>query len=103
MLALPTDVLPPMWALLAVVAALPLGAALFSAVALRRVAITPFGFQREPRPVPPRALPAVLLLLGAVGMAAFAGLVELLNLDGGGQAAAADASSSCCSPAPPAA
>ncbi len=88
-LALPTDVLPPWWSLLVALAALPLGAALFSAASLRRVAITPFGFLREPRPSPPRALPAVLLLCGAGGMAAFAGLVELLNLDGAGQAAAA--------------
>ncbi len=83
-LSLPTDVLPPTWALSLIVAGLPLAAALFSSAALRRVAITPFGFLREPRPVPARTLPAALLLVGAVGMATFAGLIELLQLDGDG-------------------
>ena len=45
-LVLPTDVLPPWWTLLAVVAGLPAAAALFSALALRRVAISPFGVVR---------------------------------------------------------
>lgn len=79
--SLPTDVLPPWWGLLAIVAGLPLAATLFSAVALRRVAITPFGVLRGRRPAPPRALPAALLVLGAGGMAAFAAIVELLDLD----------------------
>jgi len=88
-LALPTDVLAPWWSLLAVVVALPLAAALFSGVALRRVAITPFGFLREPRAIPPRALPAALLLVGAGGMAVFAGLIALLGIGGGGVPVAA--------------
>lgn len=79
--SLPTDVLPPWWALLAIAAGLPLAATLFSAVALRRVAVTPFGVLRGRRPAPPRALPAVLLGLGAGGMAVFAAIVELLDLD----------------------
>ncbi len=79
-LVLPTDVLPPWWALLAVVAGLPALGALFSAIALRRVAITPFGVLRAPRPTPARVLPAVLLAAGAAGMATFAALIELLEL-----------------------
>jgi hypothetical protein len=88
-LSLPTDVLPPSWALALIVAALPLAAMLFSSLALRRVAITPFGVLRDARRVPPRAIAAGLLLLGAGGMAMFAGLIELLHLDREAQALSA--------------
>jgi len=79
-LTLPTDVLAPWWALLAVVAGLPAAAALFSSLALRRVTISPFGVLRATPAIAPRALPAVLLIAGAGGMAAFAAIIELLDL-----------------------
>jgi hypothetical protein len=79
--SLPTDVLPSWWALLAIVGGLPLAATLFSAVALRRVAVRPFGVLRGRRPAPSHGLPAAMLLLGAGGMAVFAVIVELLDLD----------------------
>lgn len=79
--SLPTDVLPPWWALLAVAAAIPALATLLSAVTLRRVAITPFGILRGQRDVPPRLRSIVLLVIGAGGMGAFATIVELLHLD----------------------
>ncbi|MEJ7797402.1 MAG: FtsX-like permease family protein [Solirubrobacteraceae bacterium] len=79
--SLPTDVMPPWWALLVVVAGLPAAAALFSAIALRRVALTPFGILREQRDVPPRVLPLALLVLGGGGMAAFSAIVAVAHLD----------------------
>jgi hypothetical protein len=79
--SLPTDVLAPWWALLAVAAAIPVAATLLSALTLRRVAITPFGILRGQADVPQRVLPVVFLVLGAGGMAAFAAVVELLHLD----------------------
>lgn len=78
---LPTDVLPPWWGLLAIVAGIPVLATLFSALALRRVAVTPFGVLRAQRDIPARIVPAVFLMIGAGGMAAFTAIIELLDLD----------------------
>lgn len=82
-LTLPTDVLAPWWALLGVVAGLPVSAALFSSLALRRVTISPFGVLRATPAIAPRALPVILLIAGAGGMAAFAAIIELLDLPPG--------------------
>ncbi|MEU9505846.1 FtsX-like permease family protein [Micromonospora sp. NPDC048170] len=68
-LALPTDVLPPTGALVAVLAGLPVVAALATALMLRRVSATPFGVLRtHHRKRGPR--PWAGVLIGA-GLAAF--------------------------------
>jgi len=79
--SLPTDVLPPWWVLALVVVAIPLGAAVFSQVALRRVTVSPFGVVRRVHTRPPRTLPAVLFVVGVAGMASFSVLVKATELD----------------------
>jgi hypothetical protein len=79
--SLPTDVVVPWWALLAVAAGVPLAGMLLSAVALRRVAITPFGVLRGQSDIPPRVMPVVLLVLGGGGMTVFFAIADLLHLD----------------------
>ncbi|RIV38831.1 FtsX-like permease family protein [Micromonospora radicis] len=69
-LALPTDVLPPVPAMAAVVLGLPLVAALATAVLLRRVAATPLGvFRRAARSGSPRPWPALLIGFGVLAAA----------------------------------
>lgn len=68
-LPLPTDVLPPAWALAAVCAGLPLVAALVAVALLRRVAVTPFGVVRRVRTKRPKPWPGVLIVAG-IGIAA---------------------------------
>lgn len=80
-LRLPTDVLPPLWVVAALVVAVPLGAVVFTRLALRRVTISPFGVIRHRRPRPPRLLPAVLFLVGVVSLATFATVARVLDLD----------------------
>ncbi|NAZ84542.1 FtsX-like permease family protein [Kineococcus indalonis] len=77
---LPTDVLPPWPALLAVVVAVPVSAALFAVLSMRRVAVTPFGVVRREQQRPVRVLPVVLLAVGTAGTAGFTALLELLGL-----------------------
>lgn len=55
---LPTDVLPPWWVVVLLVAAIPLAAALGTGLALRRVTISPFGVVRRRPSRPPRICPA---------------------------------------------
>ena len=78
--SLPTDVLPPWWALVLVVVLIPFGAALFSQLALRRVTVSPFGVVRRERTRPPRTFPWVLFIVGATGMALFSVLTEAVGL-----------------------
>ena len=80
-LRLPTDVLPPAWVFPVVVLALPLLAAAFAVLALRRVSTTPFGVVRRRVVRPVQALPATLFLLGGTGLAVFTGLGEAVGLD----------------------
>lgn len=68
-LSLPTDVLPPKWALAAVCAAIPLVAGLVTVVLLRRVTVTPFGVVRRVRTGRPRPWPGLLIGVG-VGISA---------------------------------
>lgn len=68
-LALPTDVLPPVWQLAAVVAGIPVLAGLIAMLLLRRVVMTPYGVVRRVRTRPPRPW-AGLLILGGLGTAA---------------------------------
>ncbi|HEX6501314.1 MAG TPA: FtsX-like permease family protein [Micromonosporaceae bacterium] len=75
-LALPTDVLPAPWALVAICLGVPLLASAAAALLLRRVAWTPFGVVRRVRRRPPRPWPGMLI---ALGVAAFAGLTPLLR------------------------
>lgn len=85
-LRLPTDVLPPVWAVAAIVLLLPLGAAAFTRLALRGVTISPFGVIRHRRVQPPRLLPAVLFVVGVVALASFSTVATALDLDLSGSA-----------------
>ncbi|GIJ40652.1 FtsX-like permease family protein [Micromonospora andamanensis] len=69
-LALPTDVLPPVLAMAAVVLGLPVLAAAATAVLLRTVATTPLGVvRRAGRTGSPRPWPALLIGLGVLAAA----------------------------------
>lgn len=63
-LPLPTDVLPPAWALAAVCAGIPLVAGLVAVALLRRVTVTPFGTVRRVRTNRPKPWPGVLIVAG---------------------------------------
>ena len=80
---LPTDVLPSWWALALVVVAVPLATVAFTRLALRKVAISPFGVLRRRSHRPPRLLPAVLFLAGVTGLAAFSAVIRTLGLADG--------------------
>ncbi len=80
-LRLPTDVLPPVWAIALLVVAVPLGAVVFTRLALRRVTITPFGVSRHRRTRPPRLLPAVMFLAGVAALASFSSVARALDVD----------------------
>lgn len=77
---LPTDVLPPVWVLVLIVVAVPLGTVGLTVLALRRVAISPFGVVRRRTTRPARVLPAVLFGVGVAGLAGFSGLLRVLDL-----------------------
>lgn len=79
-LRLPTDVLLPWPALTLIVLALPVLAALSSAVALRAVTVSPFGVVRREQTRPDTVLPALLFLLGTAGLVAFAALRRGLDV-----------------------
>jgi hypothetical protein len=68
-LALPTDVLPPPWALAAITAGLPLIATAVAAVLLRRVTVTPFGVARNVRRRAPKPWPGLLIVPGVAAAA----------------------------------
>jgi hypothetical protein len=76
---LPTDVLPPWWAFLLVVAGLPVAGALFAVLALRRVTLTPFGVVRREHIRPPRVLAAVLVVGGVGALAVYPAALGLLG------------------------
>jgi hypothetical protein len=61
---LPTDVLPPAWALVLICVLVPLLAAGLATVTLRRVTISPFGVVRRVPRTAPRPWPGVLIVLG---------------------------------------
>lgn len=67
-LRLPTDVLAPWWTILLAVALAPVLVWVGTALALRRVAFTPFGVLRRVRSRPPRLVPLVLLVVGVIGI-----------------------------------
>ncbi|MFD6753024.1 MULTISPECIES: FtsX-like permease family protein [Micromonospora] len=67
---LPTDVLPPVTAIVAIAVGVPLLATLLTVALLRRVAITPFGVLRQSRQQPVRAWPTLLLGIGLLGLVA---------------------------------
>lgn len=78
-LPLPTDQLPPLWSMAVIGAGLPVLAAAFAALLLRRVAFTPFGVVRRPRSRPPRPWPGVLIALGVGAFAAAEPLARLYH------------------------
>ncbi len=80
-LRLPTDVLPPIWAIAALLVAVPLGAMAFTWLALRGVTISPFGVIRHRRIRPPRLFPAVAFVVGVVTLASFTTIMDALNTD----------------------
>lgn len=81
LLALPTDVLPPVGALVAVVLGLPLVAAAATALLLRRVTTTPFGVvRRTGRRRGPRPWPGLLI---GLGLAASVGTLPVLRTGDG--------------------
>ncbi|HEX6444722.1 MAG TPA: FtsX-like permease family protein [Streptosporangiales bacterium] len=67
MRTLPTDVLPPAWALVLVLAGLPVSVVALSLLLLRKVTVTPFGVVRRVRTRRVRPWPGVLLLVGLAG------------------------------------
>lgn len=80
---LPTDVSLPWWVLAVVAVALPLGSVVFSWLALRRVAVSPFGVVRRADVRPPRSLPAALFVLGTGGLAVFSWVRSIAGLPEG--------------------
>lgn len=77
---LPTDVPPPWWALLTVAVGLPLGVAVFSRLALRRVVVSPFGVVRQVTNRPPRVLPLVLFVAGTGVLVVFSAVSSVTSL-----------------------
>lgn len=67
MRSLPTDVLPPPWALVLILAGLPASVVALSLVLLRKVTVTPFGVVRRTRTRQVRLWPGLLLVIGMVG------------------------------------
>ena len=83
-LPLPTDVLPPVPAIAAVVLGVPLLAAAAAVVMLRRVVVSPFGVTRRTRPGrAPRPWPGVLIVLGVGAFSASKGFAERYADTGG--------------------
>jgi hypothetical protein len=74
-LALPTDILPSPLLVVASLLVVPLLAALFGALLLRRVIISPIGVVRRTRDRKPRPWPGVLIVLG-VALFAFPGQLD---------------------------
>lgn len=67
MRALPTDVLPPVWAFVLILAGLPALVVALSLLLLRKGAVTPFGVVRRSRNRRVRPWPGILLVVGVVG------------------------------------
>ncbi|MHA3701577.1 FtsX-like permease family protein [Jatrophihabitans sp. YIM 134969] len=75
-LRVPTDVLPPWWAMAVIVVLVPVLVSGATLLALRRVAFTPFGVSRRVRTQPPRVVPLVLIVVGVGMFFLAAGLAE---------------------------
>ncbi|MDP9798814.1 hypothetical protein J2S43_007326 [Catenuloplanes nepalensis] len=77
---LPTDVLPPSWAIVAICVTLPVAAMLVGALLLRRVRVTPFGVTRQAeRNRTPHTWPGLVLVAGFALLLGFAPLAEWLG------------------------
>jgi hypothetical protein len=76
---LPVDVSPHWWAAALALLLVPVGAVLLSRLALRRVALTPFGVVRRERRRPPAVLPVIALVVGAAAFAWWNDVVERLG------------------------
>lgn len=63
---LPTDVLPPWWALIVLIALVPVLVVALSVLLLRRVAAAPHGIARRTRTGRPATWPVALIVVGAV-------------------------------------
>ncbi|MEV0843309.1 FtsX-like permease family protein [Actinocatenispora sera] len=63
---LPTDVLPPAWAIVLVVVCVPALVVALSLLLLRRLVISPFGLVHRTRTSQPARWPVMLLVIGAV-------------------------------------
>ncbi len=79
---IPTDASIPTWALLVVAGLIPVLTTGASIVALRNVAISPFGVTRIKPTTPPRVLPAVLFAVGTIGLATWTTVSKVVGLDG---------------------
>ncbi len=79
---LPTDVLPHWWALAAIVAGLPVIAALVSALLLRRVTVTPLGVVRRVRTEAPSPLVGLLIVTGLAAYLVFASAQQYASRHG---------------------
>lgn len=71
---LPTDVPVPIWSMVTAVIVVPLLAAGLTALALRRVRLTPFGVLRRRRTKPPRSALVILLVVATGGLLALGSL-----------------------------
>ncbi|WJK33596.1 hypothetical protein [Solwaraspora sp. WMMA2065] len=76
LLPLPTDVLPPVWSLILIVAGIPLLATAVAAALLRTVVVSPLGVQRRRRQGRPGWWPGLLILGGLVVTFLFRPLVD---------------------------
>ena len=75
---LPTDVVPHSWLIIVALLLVPAAATAGAVVALRRTAITPFGVIHRDDHRPPSITPAILFLIGTVGLASWQGIFALL-------------------------
>ena len=78
--ALPVDVFPSWWAAGLALCVVPLGAVVMSRLALRRVAITPFGVVRREKRRPPATFPVMALVVASGLFAWWSAVVERLGL-----------------------
>lgn len=78
---LPTDVLPPWPVLVLLTALIPVGATVAASIALRRVALSPFGVVSATTTRPPRVVPALLFVGGTAGLLGWDRLVRAFALD----------------------
>lgn len=78
---LPTDVLPAWPLLLLITALLPVGATVAAAVALRRVAWSPFGVVSRTTRRPPAVVPLSMFVGGTAGLAGWETVVQTVGID----------------------
>jgi hypothetical protein len=77
---LPVDVAVPWWLLVLCLALVPAGATLSARVAMHRVGLSPFGVVRHEQARPPSLAPAVMVLVGVVGLAAWTPIAAALGV-----------------------